>query len=210
MSTETDAIIAEFRALRSELTMRIGKQQDITNYAIAIIAGLLAVARIGGSQSDPSIGTALAGLSVLFPCISIALSAFTLMILDHEMNIAHLSIYIHDHLRPQIASADVTTLDQRSPLIWQWNAYRAARQQHAGVLTPIPTSMAIGKYLITFFLNVLLVWSYWYTRFRDDWRLTWHSTLFLVAVALFIWVLIAALYTGRIYLVMKDSKGESK
>jgi len=195
-SPEMAALFEEFRALRSELTTRIEKQQDITNFAIAILVGLLAVAKVIDGRTTAS--DSILQARVFFPWISIILSSFTLMVLDHEMNIAHLTIYIHNKLRPRVEAALFVT-----STLWEWNSYRAQWQQHAGVLTTLTTPMAGAKYVVTVFPNLLLTVAYWYTRPPSAISVNWAWTTYLVSVALLVLVILAAGYTSRAYLSME-------
>ncbi len=193
---EFDALVEEFRALRAELTTRIEKQQDITNFAIALLVGFVAVVK--AVEGRASTEDALLQLRVFFPWISIVLSSFTLMTLDHEMNIAHLSIYVHTRLRPQVDAA------LQSTGLWEWNAYRAAWQQHVGAFTALTSSMASAKYAITIFPNMLLTAAYWYKRSPSSVSfLSWDWVAYAVSVMVLVWVLLTAGYTSRAYLFMK-------
>lgn len=203
--TEATALVEEFRALRAELTARIEKQQDITNFAIAIVAGLFALARaVDGKASSDEV---LAQLRNFFPWISIILSSFTLMTLDHEMNIAHLTIYIYGTLRPRIVAVSATNASHHSDL-WEWSAYRARWQQHAGSATALTTMIAGAKYVITLLPNVLLTVAYWRTRPVSDMHFSWTVTVYALSVVLLLTVIATATYTSRIYLSMEYKSGK--
>lgn len=116
------AAIEEFRALRDEVRSRLEKQQEITSYAIAFMAAIAVAASFLSREKS-----GLERLAPAYPLISIVLSGFTLMTLDHDMNIAHIYNYIDTRLRPRLNSQSKDSED------WGWNEYRAQRQQGGGL-----------------------------------------------------------------------------
>ena len=195
---EVDVLVEEFRALRAELTTRIEKQQDITNFAVVILVGMLAAAK--AVEGEASTSDALLQLRLFFPWISIVLSSFTLMTLDHEMNIAHIPTYVYLRLRFQMETA--LHASKHASGLWEWNAYRAAWQQHAGPFTVLTSTMASAKYLVTMVPNLLLTAAYWYTRPVATTFLNWTWGVYLVSVALLVLVVLTAGYTSRAYMSM--------
>ncbi|WP_328425462.1 hypothetical protein [Streptomyces sp. NBC_00443] len=189
----------EYRALRAELTARIEKQQDITNFTIALIVAFVAV--IKASQPS-SFAQAAASLWHIYPLFSLVLSTFILMALDHEMNIAHISSYIHERLRVDASSI----MKNGSYRPWGWNAYRASAQQHAGIGNFFTLSMASAKYGVTILTNVFLLGAYWH---HPSGHMSWIDwAAYALATLALVWVIGAAVYTSRIYLRMPHEDAE--
>ncbi|WP_326728508.1 hypothetical protein OHA74_23285 [Streptomyces phaeochromogenes] len=189
----------EYRALRAELTARIEKQQDITNFTIALIVAFVAVIRV---TQPSSFAQGAASLWHIFPFFSLVLSAFILMALDHEMNIAHISLYIHERLRKDASS--VMSGAEYKP--WGWNAYRSREQQHAGIWNIFTLSMASAKYGMTILANIFLLGAYWR---HPDGRMLWVDwAAYLLALFVLLWVIGAAIFTSRIYLKMPHEDAE--
>jgi hypothetical protein len=156
-SPELTLLVEEARALRAEHDQRIGKQQDVTQLALATIAALVVLVSAAGQRNDPLKSLSL--LRPLFPLASLLLSGFTLMALDHDMNIAHIQRYLQEDLGPRIARAAGLVSDSRDK-IWQWVAFRARLQQHSGRWTPATVGMAIAKYVVTLLPNLGLLLAY--------------------------------------------------
>jgi hypothetical protein len=193
-----EALMSEYRALRSELDIRVGKQQEITSFSIALVAGFLALSQFLGSRS--TLMQTLVSLKPYYPFASIVFSAFSLMTLDHEMNIAHITLYLDSVLRPQIQQ--VLQQASASDDVMQWPAIRAAWQQHAGWANPITTSLASAKYATTVLPTLGLALAY--VLGPGDihlWR--WASVPYFLSIALIVWVLVCATYISRLYLRMR-------
>jgi hypothetical protein len=110
-----EVLLTEFRALRAEHDLRIGKQQEVTQFALGLSGAVVAL--IGALLTN---GGEMADARGLFPIISILLSALLLMVLDHEMNIAHIQIYIQQHASRAIGEAvDPHAYANRPPLRWK-------------------------------------------------------------------------------------------
>jgi hypothetical protein len=126
---EFDAHIREYDSLQSEVHARISKQQDITSFAIALIAGFAALTQV--LPARPHLELTSPQILPLYPAIALILSAFALMTLDHELNIALIYKYIDRILRPQTEKLLRMAAGHPSPC-WNWNQVRAYEQHHAG------------------------------------------------------------------------------
>lgn len=191
------AAIEEFRALHEELRSRLEKQQEITSYAIAFIAAIaVAISFLTNNKSN------FERLAPAYPMISIVLSGFTLMTIDHDMNIAHIYEYIDKHLVPLIL--DLTDRSPGKLKIWDWNRYRANQQQgrHWSIILTGPISA--GKYTMTLFPNLLLAGfiAYYGTVHSHGWLRLWYFAPSLAVV----WTLCASFYIINLYFKMVEKK----
>jgi hypothetical protein len=192
----TNFAAEEYQALRAEIVARIQKQQDIMNFAILVITALLTYAGIIKLNSLALSHT----VEVLGAPASLALSAFALMTLDHEMNIAHATRYLYEYLRPLWIRA--SGADESTAL--RWNLVRAQWQQPHGPLVVLPTTVAAAKYYAITGLNMLLIGAAWIEFVRHIGQFSAFSTaLLIVATVLVSLTLIASAYTSRLWLTMK-------
>jgi hypothetical protein len=166
------------------------------NFAILIMTGLLSYAGVARLNSF-ALGRAI---EVLGPPASLALSAFSLMTLDHEMNIAHATRYLYETLRPVWIEA--AGADDASAL--RWNLVRAQLQQPRGVLVILPTTVAAAKYYSITALNALLLSAAWMEYSHDSSQFPAISiALVILATLLLILTLFASAYTSSLWLTMK-------
>jgi hypothetical protein len=193
-----EAMLGEYHALREEITARIQKQQEITSFALALVGGFIAITQLFNDALPPF--RELLAPHTFYPIISLVFSAFTLMTLDHEMNIAHLFNYIDLCLRPRMNELLKQVL-QPGVAMWQWNQTRARWQQHAGLASIFPSSLAVSKYVVTIVPNLLLLVSFWLVDERAEINII-QLALYGVSTATILWVLATAWYTSRIYLRM--------
>ncbi len=183
---------AEYDSLRSEITMRIGKQQDITSFALIALAAFVTYLSGLDGASESSMQRAIL---IAAPIASLALSGFALMALDHEMNIAHATRYVYEQL-PQRLLGEVEP---------GWNSYRAKWQQHSSGIARMGSVLAAAKYYTTIVPSIGLTAVSWYwllTRQPSDpksWLPCAISTLFIAVV------LISSAYTSKLWLHMKYS-----
>jgi hypothetical protein len=191
------AVIEEFRALHGELQSRLEKQQEITSYAIAFLAAIaVAISFLSREKSS------FERLAPAYPVISIILSGFTLMAVDHDMNIAHIYSYIDTELVPQFAHLAEGTLGK----VWEWNHYRARQQQGGGWRIILTGPISAGKYTMTLLPNVLLAGfiAYYGTTHPHGWLTFWY---FIPSFAV-VWTLCTSFYIIRLYFGML-SEGSS-
>jgi hypothetical protein len=200
---EFDAMVKEFDTLRAEVTTRIQKQQEITNFSIALIVGFAAISRF---LLDSKPGQTSLSFEPLYPTISILFSAFALMIIDHEANIAHIYRYTDTELRPRMQYL----LGDMGTTVWRWNECRASWQHHSGVTNAFFYAMAWSKYAMTVLPSIAFVVAYW--RVREAPVPNWERATFIASLALFLIVFLSLVYVGLQYNRMGtfvDSRGES-
>lgn len=196
-SRRLEVELEEYRVLRAELLTRIQKQQEITGFAIALLAATIAISQLFG-DTQPFSETISEMLPVL-PVISIVLSAFALVTLEYELNIAHIYKYIDLVLRRRIEA--LLESDADSPGLLGWNEHRAFWQQHVGWRSALTATMAGAKYAATIVPNVLILGLYVRNRARPA-VISWHGALFLAAIFVLCLVVACAVHTSHLYLTM--------
>jgi len=186
---EFDAITKEFDGLRAEVNSRIQKQQEITNFAIALMVGFAAFSRflLDGKT------VVLSGIQSVYPAVSILFSAFALMTLDHESNIADIYRYTDTELRPRVQHM----LTNDRGIVWRWNERRACWQNHSGVTNIFYYAMSWSKYAITALPAIGLMMIY--CRARGFSGSPWEHVLFLVAITFICVLLACATFVGLQY-----------
>lgn len=197
-----EVMLVEYRALRDEVNARIQKQQEITSFAIAVAGGFVALTQLVGDDKNPlhTLGTP----GYLFPIISFAFSAFTMMTLDHEMNIAHIQNYIDNLLRPKMEFV-LSRTGNIDASAWEWNAIRSGWQQHKGWRTIFPSSLAGSKYALTMLPSLTLLTLFWFTSAHG--RGVVQMAIYVVALLSFLVTAATAWYTSSLYLRMNRAKG---
>ncbi|MCF7552174.1 hypothetical protein [Pseudonocardia sp. WMMC193] len=194
-SLEYDVLVTEYRALRDEVKSRIEKQQEITNFAVAFIAAA-AVAGAGLYGKDDL----FVALRPYFPLASIVLSAFALMTLDHEMNIANIYAYIDGRLRPEISRVVHSTEGVRSDALG-WGAYRSIQQQGSSGNLAWTAPIAASKYGMTIVPNLAFV-TYLAVVSVQSWdlsvltRVLYWSPVVIMIVVLAVAARVSSLYIG--------------
>jgi hypothetical protein len=186
----------EYQSLRAEIIARIQKQQDIMNFAILVVTAMLTYASFARSSTV----TLARAVEILGAPASLALSAFALMTLDHEMNIAHATKYIYEDLRDVWIEATGA-----SGNVLLWNRVRAGWQQHPGwPRVVLPTTVAAAKYYAITGLNLLLIVTSW-IEYAGHVRQYTELSLGLIslATALLALTLVASAYTSSIWLSME-------
>jgi uncharacterized protein YqgC (DUF456 family) len=194
-SFDSAAAMEEFHVLHGEVQSRIEKQQEVTSYAIAFMAALAVAISFLSRQTST-----FERLAPAYPIISIILSGFTLMVVDHDMNIAHIYDYIDKKLRPQLAHLSKDALDN----IWSWNRYRAERQQGCGLSIILTGPISAAKYTMTLIPNLVLAGfiAYYGVTHSHGWQTVWY---FVPAIVV-IWTLCASLYIINLYFEMVNGK----
>jgi hypothetical protein len=197
-------LLEESRALRAEHDQRIAKQQDVTQLALAAVAGLIALVAALAKLDHPL--EAARAARPLLPVLSIVLSGLLLMALEHDMNIAHIQRYLQDDLGPRISAALGGHEGDDGVEVWGWVAFRAAAQQHSGPWSLGTIGMAVSKYVATALPNVGVLVFYVAERGSLG-HLAWLSeTGYGLALALFAGALFAGVYVSRIYLRLRTSR----
>jgi hypothetical protein len=131
-----------------------------------------------------------------YPVISLLLAAFTLMTLDHEMNILHLYTYVDQKLRTRMNHI-VSSAAAGAISVWEWGRYRARWQQHAGWVNLLTSPMAAAKYGLTIVPNFFIAGYmafYGVTRLRPA-----LEVVYLIPGAVWLYTAIIGLYISRLY-----------
>jgi hypothetical protein len=118
------------------------------------------------------------------------------------MNIAHIYEYIDEKLVPLLLS--LTDGNLGKPRIWDWNHYRANRQQGDGWALFLTGPIPAGKYTMTLLPNLLLAGSiaFYGTLHSHGWLRFWY---FVPSLAV-IWTLCVSFYIIHLYFKMVDKK----
>ena len=198
-------ILARY-TFRSEHDMRIGKQQDVSNLALAlialVIAGLTLASRVsatgpGGAANNIDNILTLGNLSIALPLVAALLSVLNLMILDHESNVVQIQTYITTRLVP------ILTLESKKPP-QDWVMLRAIRQQGGGFGSIVSSALPSSKYAlcVTSTLGCLVVTPFLIIKDTSA-SIILHASawsLYSFALLLFIASAVAAAYTSILYL----------
>jgi hypothetical protein len=187
------AVVEEFRTLRDELRSRFEKQQEITSYAIALMAALVVTISFLSQQQFN-----FESLLLVYPLTSLVLAGFTLMVTEHDMNIAHIYRYFETVLRPRLA--ELTDLSPETLNVWGWNRKRAEWQQGDGWRILLTGPMPAGKYTMTLFPNAGLAayLAVYGTTHLDGWLMFWY----LVPSVAVLWTTAIAIYISTLYFRM--------
>lgn len=195
----------EYSMMRDEIMMRIQKQQEITSFSIAILVGFITLNQFLSKGDLDLIWGPL--VKIFYPIISTIYSAFSLMVLEHEINIAQLYIYIDTKLQSRI-NIFFSNKVQNSQDLWGWNRFRAKIQHHSGITNIINMVMAWSKYAMTIIPNIFILIFYTTNDYRNltaifkGGILDLTTIIFIVSLLIFCWVIVTAVYAGSLYLRM--------
>jgi len=110
---EFDALLEEYKSIRSELQYHLSNQDQIINYAIAFIALLVTVGQYLTGNFISFRPYILLGASIIF-------SLLALMFLRYDANIAICSGYISYVLKPRIEKVILKAQSEKVPvLMWE-------------------------------------------------------------------------------------------
>ena len=84
-----DAVVEEYRMVWENIQKLLSNQQNLVNYTITLIAGLLALSQI--LRGDQPLDEFAVRYRPVYPFISILFSAFSLMYMEHDAAMAHLA-----------------------------------------------------------------------------------------------------------------------
>jgi len=196
---EYDAIRDEFNQLRDEIKIRIQKQQEITSFSISILVGFIVLNQFLSHGDMVPIWNN--NLMLFFPVVSIIFSSFSLMVMEHEANIAQIYIYINSKLLKRINEIIITN-DKEPQEVWGWNNFRAEIQHRAGFKTVFNSVMSWSKYAITIVPNLIILYLL-INLFKPG---VANYIFLLLSLIIFIWMLVTGIYTGYLYYKMAHSK----
>ena len=111
---EYEVLLEEFRATRAELNLHVMSLHEITNYELIFLAALVSLgpSLLANSQGN-IIRLFLLGGSIVF-------SAFALLLLWHDTDIAYLAGYISAVIKPRLESIlNQVTENSKPVLLWE-------------------------------------------------------------------------------------------
>jgi len=193
---EMEALIEEYRTLREEIITRLTNQQQIVNFAIALIAAFFAISQL--LPRNENIQSLLSSLRPIYPLISLFFSAFALMYIEHDAMMATLGSYISFYLRPQMEDI-IKKAGVSSQKVWQWDEFRSEKHFRSFKSAPHFYLMAASRYAITIIPSVGSLIYYWNLRDSSTNITLGENLVFSVAVIVLLWLLLAAFHAGSLY-----------
>lgn len=197
-------MLEEYKALRTEIVQRIANQQQITSFAVGLfVAGIAAGQLLTALDLDPEL---LASLRPAYLVASLLFSAFALMNTEHDAMMITIANYIKKRLRPRIElllkAPELEASEKENLKVLGWDEYRSEFQFQPDEpkRSLLFYFMTAARYLITIGPSVGLLIIYWWNSTPDQPPPIWESALFGFALVTMIFVLVAPLYTGTLYI----------
>lgn len=191
-----EAQLEEYRSLRTEILHRIELQYRITNYAIALFAGVLTVvvSIIGSGIIDRNLYFIILVTPWFF-------YIFALAYREQDFLIANLARYINTELTPKIAS----TFGVNDDNVFGWEQFLRRRTKWSLV----DLIRANSRYTFLFLPNLvfLIIFLYFTLLFEGSsgWAI-YEKLLFAVDILMFIDPILIAISTTKKYAeIAKDS-----
>lgn len=203
---EMEVLLEEYRTLREETITRLSNQQQIVNFAIALIAAFFAISQL--LPRNENIQYLLSSLRPIYPLISLFFSAFALMYIEHDAMMATLGSYISLCLRPQMEEI-IKRAGVSSRKVWQWDEYRSEKHFHSIKSAPHFYLMAAARYAITIIPSIGSLIYYWNLRHSGTNITLGENLIFGVAVIVLLWLLLAAVHSGSLYLNLTEQLKKS-
>jgi hypothetical protein len=189
---EIEAIIEEYKSLQEQTNVRITNQQQIINFAIGLIAAIIAL-----MQFLPNISTySLARPAYLLA--SLMFSAFALMFIEQDVLVRAFGIYIETNLRPRMEHL-LGEMSNTTPKIWQWDEFRRKTQFRPLRTIPFYASMTISRYAIIIAPSLVFLIVYWVIRNSIVVVSTWENILFGLAGLAVLWVFFTLAFSTKLY-----------
>lgn len=186
-----EAAVKEYESLRSELVSRMEKQHEVTNFAIALTAGVLAIIQIVPLNSQKNYDLLIS----IMPVVSLIYSAFSLMILEHDAVIATIQSYIDEMgLAIEKSYQELKSL----PGIWKWNRYGSSWQNTTSNKI-YARLMSASKHGMTFIPNFCILCAYPYLKLTKGFSLSWDVVIFAMAFVAFLLVIRTAIYAVSLF-----------
>lgn len=204
---EMEALLEEYRTLRSEIIIRLTSQQQIINFTITLIAAIIAVGQLLPDLENRLGSTQSLRFAYLF--ISLLFSAFSLMYLEHDAMIASLAIYIMIRLRPRMQEI-LSQIPEVQPIIWQWDDFRGDIQIRSIKAVPFFSLMSVSRYAIMVVPSIIMLVLYWLDRANYGYTSIWENMLFVFVSFALIWVFATAIFVARMYLGSPESSSVPK
>jgi hypothetical protein len=182
------AHLADFNACRQELTLQINIQNQLINYAIAIVAGTVTLFAISNQN-----------LSVQTPFIlligSLLMSAINWALMEASIGIANLASYIEYTLTPKIRQL----INQKGQLefdVLRWEEYAGNKKRLAPWVI-----MGLGKYAISYIPSVVFIIVFYFNK--NQVSQAWNSA----DIILFWFAVIATLAVPTMSLFRLKARG---
>ena len=185
-----EAAIKEYECLRSELVTRMEKQHDVTNFAIGLTAGVLAITQIFANSAQKNFDV----LVFILPIISLIFSAFSLMILEHDAVITTIQAFI-DEMGLEMERYSTVL---KSPGVWRWNRHGSSWQLTSSN-NIYARLMSVSKHGMTFIPNICILCSYFYIRLLNSFSFGLDTAIFILALIIFLMVIRSAVYASTLY-----------
>lgn len=157
---ELEVIVEEYRSLRAEITTRSANEQQIINFSITLIVGLLAATQLFPSFFQILVETGTIRIALLV--ISLLFSAMALLQIEIDCYMAFIAKYMQQILKPRVENIIAQTrknISDKSSTIWEWENYRAKYQFHTWRALPI-IFMSVGRYALTIVPAILVLCLY--------------------------------------------------
>jgi hypothetical protein len=192
---EVDAIIEEYKSVRAEIVQRVSNQSSVINYALALIAAVIAL-----TQLNPSLLVNI-NPGPIFLLASLLFSAFALMLIEQDINIAYLGKYTDFKLRKrmeEIINQDSSYLRE----IWQWEDWKNTTQYRKFPAFLFIYLIAASRYAITIIPSFIALIQYGHQRNQTNIPL-WENAFYGFCIFALIWTILTAVFSGIRYITRK-------
>jgi hypothetical protein len=159
---EIDAILEEFKILKSEIRDRFQIGQQITNLSITFSIGIVGFLQF--LQKDNTLFTVNSKEIIIYTYLigSVISSCFGLMYLGQDVTIGHLATYINQKLRPKLETIMLQSSGQQHS-IWEWDDFRS-QQQFRSPMSFLGLLINSPRYLLTILPSIILFFTYFASR----------------------------------------------
>ncbi len=185
------AHIADFNACRQELTLHINMQNQLINYAIAIVAGTVTLFAIDKQN-----------LAIQAPFVlligSLLMSAINWALMEASIGIANLSSYIEYTLAPKVRHL-TNRKGQLEFDVLRWEEYAGNKNRLAPWVV-----MGLGKYMISYIPSIAFIVVFYFNKKQAS--QTWDSA----DIILFSFAVLATLAVPIMSLFRLKARGKQK
>ena len=159
---EIDAILEEFKILKSEIRDRFQIGQQITNLSITFSIGIVGFLQF--LQKDNTFSAINPKDTIVYTCLigSLISSCFGLMYLGQDVTIGHLATYINQKLRPKLEAIMLQSSGQQRS-IWEWDDFRNQEQFRMPMLF-LGSLINSSRYILTIAPSIILFIAYFLNR----------------------------------------------
>ena len=193
---EYEVLLEEYRVLRSELNQHLSNQQQINNYALALMVGLVAIAQLVGS--DDGYLTLLSSFRPIILLLSTLFSSFALMYVRLGMMITYIGGYTTNVIRPKIERilAQTSGSDLR---VLEWDEIHTQQRYFRPNSALIEYVLSIAQYAVTITPSITLIVIFWFSKPSSEGLTSLEIILFAVSILALVSVLVSLFYAGRLY-----------